>query len=219
MTRTVDPAGWPEADCRTPEHIVERLLDYLHAHHQIASGATLVDLGCGTGAIADVLARVYGPGNVTGVDVRPPPGGQAWAHIQADALVWRPQEPVDLVVSNPPFTLVGFTRGRYNPDFDGVARFTDAALEMARVGVCILHRTGWWSEGQDQRVAWREELRSRYSTAQLAVGRANFLNTPGKSGDATPYSWLVVMKTAPRPTIQLDWSPAWRARRVDGGSA
>ncbi|HZH26079.1 MAG TPA: methyltransferase domain-containing protein [Azospirillaceae bacterium] len=67
---------------------------------------TIVDLGCGTGALARRLAARWPTARITGVDASDAmlakaaaePSRIAW--VQADIAAWRPDRPVDLIVSN-----------------------------------------------------------------------------------------------------------------------
>lgn len=228
MTATRDPLGWPEADCRTPawavRAILPRLVELVPAITLHSSGeswpTTVLDAGCGTGAIADVLAEAYSPDALYGVDVRGPAGRMpaGWWRICTDWLRGHYNGPAALVVSNPPFTLPGWRRGPYVPEFDGVLRFTRRALEVAPVA-CILHRSGWWHEQQRDRRAFRAELRARFVTERWAVGRVDFfehLSGAEKralgmgSGDSTPYAWLIA-----RPPTEADGPGPWPTREFD----
>jgi trans-aconitate 2-methyltransferase len=73
--------------------------------------ATVVDLGCGTGAMARRFAARWPAASVSGVDLsssmleRARDGSRSPAErrvewIQADIAVWQPREPVDLIFSN-----------------------------------------------------------------------------------------------------------------------
>lgn len=65
-----------------------------------------VDLGCGAGRLARLLADRYPDAAVIGVDSSPAMLAKAAAHpsrvtwVKADAATWRPAEPVDLLISN-----------------------------------------------------------------------------------------------------------------------
>lgn len=217
MTSTRDPACWPEADCRTPawavRAILPRLVDLVPAVTMHSSGeswpTTVLDAGCGTGAIADVLAEAYSTEALYGVDVRGAAGRQSggWWRVCTDWLRGHYGGPAALVVTNPPFTLPGWTKGRYRPDFDGVLRFTRRALEVAPVA-CVLHRSGWWHEQQPARRAFRAELRARCVTERWAVGRVAFLG--GGAVDSTPYAWLIA-----RPPTDADGPGPWPTREYD----
>lgn len=68
--------------------------------------ASIVDLGCGGGALARSLARKWPEAGVTGVDASSAMLAQAAATpspvswVEADLRAWRPDRPVDLIVSN-----------------------------------------------------------------------------------------------------------------------
>ncbi|KAA1058086.1 methyltransferase domain-containing protein [Azospirillum argentinense] len=67
---------------------------------------TVVDLGCGAGQLARLLAERWPETEVLGVDnspamlerARTTPSGVRW--LQADLRDWRPDQPVDLLISN-----------------------------------------------------------------------------------------------------------------------
>ncbi|GAB2597526.1 methyltransferase domain-containing protein [Microlunatus antarcticus] len=72
-----------------------------------ASPRTVVDLGCGSGALTAGLAERWPTAHVTGVDSSPamieaaePYAGPRVSFVQADLVGWRPAEPVDVLVSN-----------------------------------------------------------------------------------------------------------------------
>jgi trans-aconitate 2-methyltransferase len=75
---------------------------------QTASPHEVVDLGCGPGSLTSTLADRWPGAHVTGVDSSPQMIGSAGAHAVAgrvdfqlaDITTWRPQRPVDVVVSN-----------------------------------------------------------------------------------------------------------------------
>lgn len=211
MTATRAPLAWPEANCRTPawvtRAILPRLLELVPPTTPGGGAPLVVDAGCGTGAIADVLAEAYPAERLYGVDVRGEAGQQTagWWRVACDWLSGSYGD-VDVVVSNPPFTLPGWTRGRYDPAFDGVLRFTQHALN-ARVA-CILHRSGWWHEQQPARRAFRAELRARFCTERWAVGRVPFLGTGAV--DSTPYAWLIF-----RPPTEADGPGPWPTLEYD----
>lgn len=212
MTATRDPLGWAEADCRTPawavRAILPRLLEFVPPI-PCDLGQFVLDAGCGSGAIADVLAEVYP--SVYGVDTRDLPTGRqpgGWWRVRVDFLAMAGLTMAgDLVVTNPPFTLPGWTKGRYRPDVDGVLRFTRRALEVAPVA-CVLHRSGWWHEMQPERVAFRAELRAGWVTERWALGRVAFLG--GGAVDSTPYAWLIC-----RPPTEADGPGPWPTREYD----
>ena len=212
MTSTRDPAGWPEADCRTPAWVVRAIVPRLLA---LGVVGPVVDLGCGTGAIADVLAEHW---PVSGVDVRPGPTPATWHRVRADVL--GPLGSFGAAVSNPPF-LLGPKAARYDRELDGVLRFTERAIEIAPVA-CVLHRSGLWHEQQPARRAWRAWLRAGWVTERWAVGRVNFLGhlPPAPrgqhgqkrkaGGDSTPYAWLIC-----RPPTDADAAGPWPTREYD----
>ena len=203
MTSTTDPLAFPEADCRTPDWVTRAIMPRLL--ELVPDGWPILDAGCGSGAIADVLSTAF---IVHGLDVRPTRigGASAWSCAQGDFL-----GPIGrtygAVVSNPPFTLPGWKRGPYAPDFDGCLRFTIRALDVADVA-CILHRSGWWHEMQPTRVAFRADLRAKYVTERWALGRVAFL--PGGGVDSTPYAWLLV-----RPPTREDGPGPWPTQEYD----
>lgn len=71
---SVDQSGAPTAfvrfmDDSHAQHAVQRYMDTLLEHLALSPGATVLDVGCGTGHDALVLAQTVGPqGRMTGVD-------------------------------------------------------------------------------------------------------------------------------------------------------
>lgn len=217
MTVTRDPLAFQDAACRTPEWATRAILPRLL--QLVPEGAALLDAGCGTGAIAEILANAFRI--VHGIDTRPVrrvDGGVArWSGHRGDFLAPMGRT-YGAVVSNPPFALPGWGRGRYDPAFDGVLRFTRRALEVAPVA-CILHRSGWWHEQQPGRRDLRADLRAGWVTERWALGRIDFfghLSGAEKkamglgSGDSTPYAWLI----ARRPT-KADGAGPWPTAEHD----
>lgn len=71
-----------------------------------AAPATVVDLGCGAGNLAPLLAARWPEAQLTGVDSSPEMLARARAahpqarFVQSDIGVWRPERPVDVLYSN-----------------------------------------------------------------------------------------------------------------------
>jgi SAM-dependent methyltransferase len=84
--------------------LLQPYTDVLLDHADLHPGQSVVDVGCGSGAVTRTVAQVCGPG-VVGIDVsesgirvaRQRAPGLAFVH--ADATVWRPSGPVNGVVS------------------------------------------------------------------------------------------------------------------------
>lgn len=90
--------------------IIGHLGGHLGSHPGPASGAHILDIGCGTGDLTADLARLVPEGRVTGLDISHPllerarqqRGAGEHANIeflQGDAATWRPDQPADAVVS------------------------------------------------------------------------------------------------------------------------
>src|SRR4051812_5984915 len=69
---------------------------------------TIVDLGCGPGHLTATLAERWPDATITGVDSAPEMIAKAAAHgrsgrlhfVEDDMAQWRPEQPVDLIISN-----------------------------------------------------------------------------------------------------------------------
>lgn len=74
----------------------------LMARIEAPSPARVADLGCGTGNVTRLLARLWPQAEVTGVDSSPEMLGEATGirTIQADIAAWRPDAPLDVLFSN-----------------------------------------------------------------------------------------------------------------------
>lgn len=68
--------------------------------------ASVVDLGCGAGALFPALRACFPQASIFGVDSSPAMLARAAAVdpsvtlIEADAATWRPEAPIDLIVAN-----------------------------------------------------------------------------------------------------------------------
>lgn len=78
----------------------------LLARVDLAEASAIVDLGCGTGVVFPALRARFPGAQLTGVDqssamlARAAQADAAAMLIKADAAVWRPDRPVDLIYSN-----------------------------------------------------------------------------------------------------------------------
>ena len=80
----------------------------LLARVDVESPRTVVDLGCGEGALTATLAQRWPGARVTGVDSSPEMLAAAAAHavpgrigfVAGDVRTWRPEAPVDVLVTN-----------------------------------------------------------------------------------------------------------------------
>ena len=78
----------------------------LLARVPLDGAASVVDLGCGAGALLPFLRRRFPGARLTGVDLSASMLAQAAAVgtdamlLQADAASWRPEAPVDLIIAN-----------------------------------------------------------------------------------------------------------------------
>jgi trans-aconitate 2-methyltransferase len=80
-------------------------LDLL-ARVPLEHAGSVVDLGCGAGALFPALVARFPEARITGVDVSPAMLAKARSAdervelVEADAATWRPQAPVDLIIAN-----------------------------------------------------------------------------------------------------------------------
>ena len=87
-------------------------------------GRHILDIGCGTGLIALMMAQRFPDAHIDGVEIDPDAARQACENVVASAFADRigihalplqafvPDQPYDAIVSNPPF----FLNGLKNPD-------------------------------------------------------------------------------------------------------
>ncbi len=108
MGATTPDAGWdPAAYLRYAAERARPFADLL-AQVRHEAPARVVDLGCGEGALTASLARRWPGARVLGVDssaemlaaAAPHADGDRVAFVRGDVREWRPEEPVDVVVSN-----------------------------------------------------------------------------------------------------------------------
>lgn len=112
----------------------------------------VLDVGCGSGVVALLLAQRFEAATVVGVEIDPEaaeeaadnarlsPFAQRVHIICADARTWQPSEPFDLVVCNPPFFGPGLgcpderrQRARHDDSLSG-ADLVGVAARMLRPG-------------------------------------------------------------------------------------
>ena len=103
MSRTI---VWsPEQYGRHADARLRPALDLL-ARVPLVQAGTVVDLGCGAGALFPALRARFPEAALTGVDLSPAMLAKAAKLdqgailIEADAATWRPAEPVDLILAN-----------------------------------------------------------------------------------------------------------------------
>lgn len=93
---------------RYRRHAAPRLrpaLDLL-AHVELDAAHTVVDLGCGAGAVFPALQARFPKARLIGVDASPAMLAEAGTAdpgvtlVEADAASWRPEHPVDLIFTN-----------------------------------------------------------------------------------------------------------------------
>lgn len=106
MTEPTSGHAWsPEQYRRHAGPRLRPALDLL-ARVELGTAATVVDLGCGAGALLPALHARFPQASITGVDSSAAMLAQAAevdpsvTLIQADAATRRPKEPVDLIVAN-----------------------------------------------------------------------------------------------------------------------
>src|SRR3954452_16465376 len=80
----------------------------------LAGDETVLDAGCGTGKVTQILRDRLHPGHVLAGDAAPPLGDQARAQLppdvdvrQADLLALAREEPVDAILSTATFHWIG----------------------------------------------------------------------------------------------------------------
>lgn len=95
----------PEQYGRHADARLRPALDLL-ARVPLADARSLVDLGCGTGVLFPALRARFPAATLTGVDLSPEmlakaaKADPAATLVEADAALWRPVEPVDLILAN-----------------------------------------------------------------------------------------------------------------------
>jgi predicted RNA methylase len=160
---------------RTPAEAVRAILPYL------GRPRTIVDLGCGDGAIGEVLVQQLGDTTtVIGVEIDPSRAASAEAcgpydRVDVrDVLLWKPaaiDRTFDLAILNPPFR--------------HAEAFVECALSLVRHGgtVAALVRLGWLA-GQ-KRAAFH---RAHPCDVHVFSRRPSFT---GGGTDSSEYAWLV----------------------------
>lgn len=108
------PTWDPHQYLRHATHRTRPFLDLLQRIPELPGGAAprIADIGCGPGNVTALLADRWPAARITGFDssaemlasaaqyAGPTPGGGSMDFRQADAAVWTPDEPYDLIVSN-----------------------------------------------------------------------------------------------------------------------
>lgn len=106
MTGLSSPAAWdPEVYLKFSEARTRPAVDLISRITQ-RTPTRIIDLGCGTGNITQLLADRWPRSSVTGVDssaemlsqAQTKNGSIQW--VRQDIAAWRPEQPVDLIVSN-----------------------------------------------------------------------------------------------------------------------
>jgi len=103
-------ADWDPAAYARFAELRRRPADDLLTRVPLARAGRIVDLGCGDGGLAPVLAARWPGAAIVGVDASPAmlsaareraaPGAAALTWVEADIADWTPDGPVDLIVSN-----------------------------------------------------------------------------------------------------------------------
>ncbi len=112
-------------------------LDLL-ARLDLAAPRRIVDLGCGTGSIARLLAERWPGAEVTGVDGSPAMLAEARAAapslrwVEADLGAWRPDAPPDLLFSNAALHWLPDPAALFGRLFDALAPGGVLAVQMPR---------------------------------------------------------------------------------------
>ncbi len=161
---------------RTPAEAVRAILPY------VGRPRTVVDLGCGDGAIGYIVAEQVGActTDIIGVEIDPTraavaeAGGGYHTVVVADVLLWEPtdaQRHFDLAILNPPFR--------------HAEAFVERALSIVRHGgtVAALVRLGWLA-GQ-KRAAFH---RAHPCDVYVFSRRPSFT---GGGTDSSEYAWLL----------------------------
>ena len=156
-----------------------------------------LDPGAGRGAWGKGLKGMYKRANITGIEVNPimtNPGYYSnW--VTGSYLTYRPEQPFDLIVGNPP----------YNKPFKGIGQ---AFLERARThlsprGIIVFLMRSSFAHGQDRYKTLYKSWKPR--AIFFSVRRPSFSGDGGtESGDTSVYIWE--KRSAPHPyTDWLDW--------------
>lgn len=154
--RRYDAALWIYRLCGfRVDHYRRRTVEAL----ALGPGATVVDLGCGTGLNFEHLQRVVGPeGTVVGVDLtdamlaqaKQRVGAAGWRNVelvQADLSTYEIPRGVDGILSTLALTLV--------PEYDAVVEQASHALAShGRLALFDMKRPDVWPEGLVRLVAW-----------------------------------------------------------------
>ncbi len=138
-----------------------------------APGQSVIDIGCGAGALSLNLAASAVNVSVTGVDVSAPlielakkrcaAVGAGIEFVVADAAVWRPAEPVDLVIS------------RF-----GVMFFADPVAAFANI------RAGVKAKGRLRFACWRPLPENTWALAPLQAAMHLLKTPPAPPPPGTP---------------------------------
>jgi SAM-dependent methyltransferase len=241
MTTTTHPENFDESRCWTPFWVGLNLAIRLRELCQLYSDdpfhtPTVLDAGCGRGALADPLAE-RGWFEVFGVDSTPYSGGRYRGRAVGNFLspiaewVWSgfaPPQSFDATIFNSPFTIKeAYKKGRYRASYDGPRLFIDRAKAISPI-IASLHRSAWFQEmqldgdGGLSRSEWRGDLRRNYVTEQMALGRVPFMDGE-KAVDSTTYCWTIARRPLPQdgpgpwPTLLYDASVRPEAPRAGGG--
>lgn len=144
----------------------------------------VIDVGCGTGVIALMIAQRYPDVEVTCIDISPDAVGECAGNIscspfsqrvmalQADFMQFESNDRYDLIVSNPPF----FTEVLHSPDAQRAAARHDDSLPLSslmRGSVALLSAAGRLAlvlpAGRDDEALFEGSLAGLYPVRRCRV--------------------------------------------------
>ena len=173
----------------TPEWATRAMLCRMPNLH----GKTVVDLGCGTGAIATVVKRAVPSVGLLGFEINKRLADQAARNVHWSALVTGDV----LAVKKDNYRA---DAAIFNPEFEHAVGFVEAAWRIVGGGpVCCLQRLNWLGGGGSPRALPETIRRHRWHLQHPAAlyvlsRRPGFLggrkSAGGSTTDATEYSWF-----------------------------
>ena len=191
---------------------------------------TVVDLGCGAGHLARLLAGRWPDAEVLGVDNSPAmleraqatPSPVRWQ--QADLRVWRPDRPVDLLISNAALHWLDGHEGLFPDLLRALAPGGVLAVQMPRNFEAPSHRLLYETAADGP---WAERLAPVLRTAPVHAPETYTAGSPRSPADWTSGRrsisrfWTATIRScngraAPRCSPSWtrwrarNWTPSWR---------